>query len=158
MKIESLENTNCVLMRATCSDDMYNDITIAYLELDKKNITNWKVLKEKLQELKKLGVSELCVHQRVTWIDGIPDELTEHEEMLSDEEHYEVNKATQFMKDNEMRVDSTEAIINDYGVGFKTIVKYTSMVVSTWSLSWDFIEQALKNCDPQSVRFIKEEK
>jgi len=158
MEIKRQEASNCFLMKANCADEEYNPVSMAYIELEKKELTNWLELREKLKELKKLGVRELTLSAGLWWVEDIPSELEELNEALPDEEHIEVTTIPEdFMNKNEMRTDGEDAVLTEWGVGFKAILKHTSVEVSTWSLSWEFIEQALKNCDPQSVRFIKDE-
>jgi len=155
--IERQEASNCVLMKVNSNEETFDPVHMAYIELDRKVLENWLELKDKADELKPLGARELTLYARMWWIEEIPEELEELFEYLPDEEHIEVTKIPEdFLKENEMRVDGSEATLSEWGVGFKTIIKYTNAAIYTWSFSWDFIEQALKNCDPQSVRFIKD--
>ncbi len=158
MEIKKQDNSNCVLMKASCADENYDPVSMAYIELTKKELMNWLELREKLADLEQNGVRELTLGAGLWWVEDIPDELSELNEELPDAEHIEVTTIPEdFMNDNEMRVESSDAMLTTWGVGFKAILKHTNVEVSTWSFSWEFIIQALKNCDPQSVRFIKDE-
>jgi len=158
MEIKRQEATNCFLMKASCNDENYQPVELAYIELDKKTLMNWLELREKLADLKLLGVKELILSEGMTWFEDIPEELEEHLEALKDEERFEVESIPEdFLNSNEMRMDGSEAVVNEWGVSFKGFIKHTSVEATTWSMGWETIVQALKNCDPQSVRFIKEE-
>jgi len=158
MEIKRQEASNCFLMKANCSDAEYNPVSMMYIELTKNELVNWLELRDKMKKLKKNGVRELTLSAGMYWIEDIPEELEELNEALPDEEHIEVTPIPEeFMNSNEMRTDGDDATVTEWGVGFKAIIKHTSVEVSTWSFTWEFLEQALKNCDPQSVRFIKEE-
>ena len=157
MIIERQKSSNNVLMKVTCNGESFDLMDIAYIELDRKILENWLILRDKAIELQQLGVRELTLGASVRWIEGIPQELEEMLESLTNEENIEVTKIPEdFLKENEIRIEGTEATVSEWGVGFKTIIKYTNVASYTWSLSWNFIEQALKNCNPQSVRFIKD--
>jgi len=157
MEIKRQKASNCVLMKANCADENYDPVSMAYIELSKKELENWLELRDKLKDLKKNGVRELTLSVGMYWVEDIPAELEELNEALPDEEYIEIEEANKLMDDNEMRTDGDDAMLTEWGIGFKAILKHTAVEVSTWSLSWEFIEQALKNCDPQSVRFIKDE-
>jgi len=162
MEIKRKEATNCFLLRASCNDESYNPVTVAYIELSRKELMNWLELREKLADLKQNGVNEFRLSAGLYWIEELPDEFTEgnenYDEALSDEERIEVEEIPEdFLCSNEMRMDGSDAILSTWGVGFCGTIKHTSVEASTWSLGWDDIIQALKNCDPQSVRFIKDE-
>jgi len=157
MEIVKKEASNCVLMKANCNDDHYDEVNMAYIELERTELTNWLELRDKLKELKKQGVRELTLDAGMWWIEGIPEELEELYEELEQAEHIEIESCDEFMDKNEMRTESSDAILHDWGVEFKGQLKHTSITASTWSFTWEFVEQALKNCDPQSVRFIKDE-
>jgi len=157
MEIRKKEASNCVLMKANCNDAHYDEVNMAYIELNRKELTNWLELRDKLKELESLGVRELTLDAGMWWIDSIPDELEELYEELEQAEHIEIEENNEFMDKNEMRTESSDVILHGWGVEFKGQLKHTNMTVSTWSFTWEFVEQALKNCDPQSVRFIKDE-
>jgi len=158
MEIKKQEASNFVLMKANSSDEYFDEVNMAYIELERKELTNWLELREKLKELKKYGVQELTLCAGLYWVEGIPEELEAIYEELPDAEHIEVTQIPEkLMDDNEMRSDGSYSMVNEWGVGFKGNLKHTNIEVSTWSFSWEFIEQALKNCDPKSIRFIKDE-
>lgn len=158
MEIKRKEATNCFLLRASCADESYNPVTIAYVELSRNELENWLVLKEKLADLKQNGVQEFKLSAGLYWIEDLPDELEEYEECLSDEERIEVETIPEdYLNSHEMRMDGSYAMLSTWGVSFVGTIKHTSVEVSTWSLCWEDLAEALKNCDPQSVRFIKED-
>jgi len=155
--IKEQDESNCVLMKASCADDSYQPVSMAYIELSKIELSNWLELRDKLKDLKKNGVRELTLGVGLWWIEDIPTELEELNEKLSDDEYMEVITIPEdFMNSNEMRVDGSDAVITEWGIRFKAIIKHTTVEVSTYSIPWDFIEEALKNADLKSVRFIKE--
>lgn len=148
-----------ILMRANSNDENYQPCNMAYIELDKEQIIKWKELKDQLEILEKShGVYSLTTGDSPLWVEELPDELTELYNELNDSEYFGVTEIPQdFLDNNECRAEGEEAVIDKYGVSFRTGIKHCSIVTETMSMSWDFLDTCLKNCDPQSIRFIKEE-
>lgn len=159
MDIKKQEGTTCVLMKASCSDEYFDGCSMAYAEFTRKDLMKYLDLRNIVAQLgASHGVQFLPVVDATYWIAEIPEELEELFETLTDEEHFTVTPIPEdFLESHVCRTDGMEAQINDYGVLFKGYIKHTSIEVHTWSLSWEMITQLLKNCDSQSVRFIKEE-
>lgn len=159
MDIQKQEGTTCVLMKANCSDEYFDGCNMAYAEFTRNDLMNYLDLRNIAKQLRAShGVQYLPVSDGIYWIEEIPEELEEIFETLTEEEHMMVTPIPEdFLESNICRTEGTEAQVNDYGVLFKGYIKHTSVEVHTWSLSWEMITQLLKNCDPQSVRFIKEE-
>jgi len=162
MEIKKQEGTTCVLMKANCSDEHVDICNMAYIEFTKTDLLKYFDLRNIAEQLRAShgshGVEYLPVSEGIYWIEEIPEELEELFETLADEEHFTVTPIPEdFLESNDCRTEGTEAHINTYGVLFKAFIKHTSVEVSTWSLSWEMITQLLKNCDPQSVQFIKED-
>jgi hypothetical protein len=140
-----------ILIRANSNDENYQPCNMAYLELDKEKIIKWKELKDQVELLEKShGVYSLTTGDSPFWIEELPDELTELYDALGDAEYFGVSN-------DECRTEGEEAVITKYGVSFKTGIKHCSIVTETMTLSWEFLDTCLKNCDPQSVRFIRDE-
>jgi len=148
-----------ILIRANSNDENYQPCNMAYLELDKEMIIKWKELKDQVEILEKShGVYSLTTGDSPFWIEELPDELTELYDELGDAEYFGVAEMPQkILDDDECRTEGEEAVIDKYGVSFKTGIKHAGIITETCSLSWDFLDTCLKNCDPQSVRFIKDE-
>lgn len=160
MEIKRKDDSVYILMKASPDNNDYDFCNIAYIEFTKEDLTRYLKLKDKFEELNKtLGVQYLPVDEGLYWIEEIPEELIDIYEELEDTEHLGVTQIPEsFLNTHECRIEYTEAHIGKYGVSYRGQLKNTNVGVSTWSLSWEFIKECLKNCDPQSIRFIKDEK
>jgi len=158
MEIKRNDNKPFILIKASCDNEYAEGCDIAYLELDEKTILRWFELREEYKRLKeKYQIYSITISDAPIWFEGIPEEFREIYEELCDEEYFGVTQIPQdFLSKNELRVANDEGQINDWGISFNGNVKYSSERISTYSLSWTFIEECLKNCYPNSYKFIKE--
>jgi hypothetical protein len=158
MEIKENKGSVNLIMKASCNQEC-DMCDMAYVEYTKKELIHFLELRDIADDLSKShGVSYLPVSAGVNWIEGIDEDIEEIYERLSDEEHIFITELPQeYLDDNECRMEYTEALVTNYGIQYKAHIKHTDVEVTTWSVTWDMITQLLKNCDPQSVQFIREE-
>jgi len=134
-----------------------NMYTLAYCEFAKSEILRWFELKDTIKELGK-DIEHIATRDSPIWIEGIPDELEELNEITNEICQVFISKLpVGYAEKNECRNENAETHISDYGVSFRTRLSYQSISLTTFSVPWDFLEQALKNYEPHSVKFIKDE-
>ena len=63
-----------------------------------------------------------------------------------------------FLDKHNCRTEYDEVHVYEAGVLFKAWIKHTTVEVCSSTISWDFLKECLNNCDPQSIRFIRDDK
>ena len=159
MEFKECDRGTRILMKASSSDEYWDEVTGAYIDFSKNEIMKLLDLRNKQEELRAShGVQYLPISFGMWWLNGIPEPEELYDDLVSSSEYKIVAEADEsWLDDNELRVEGSEAHISTYGVMFRAWVKHTSIEVSTFSIPWEVITQILKNFDPQSVHFIKDE-
>lgn len=159
-EIKRQEGSVKILVRATCNDENYNPCRMVYTEFEKAQLQKFFELKVAFDELKRNhGICHIAVSDYFNWIEETPDELEALNEELDKGDYIPISGLDDdFLDKNECRTEYDEVHVYDVGILFKAWIKHTTVEVCSSTLSWDFLKECLNNCDPQSIRFIRDDK